>query len=336
MQKTLVLGALMFAFGLTMAQQVTTYSVYDTNHNGEISVTDVTETVTQITNNVAAASTQQYVTAEDLSSILKNIQNDLILIKAKLGIESQDDPEPSESSNSINGHAYVDLGITDANGKTLYWATCNVGATNPEDYGYYFAWGATTGCDNTTGTCSDHSFNWANAPFNGGKSSYSSSAWSSAKSTAVDANNNLLPANDAATANWGGAWRMPTYAEQTKLRTECYWQWVTSYNGKTVNGYVVYKAKATADKGKYSYNNPSLSATYSVASDTHIFLPAAGFRYDSYLRFGGSNGYYLSSSLNESNPDDARYLSFGSGGVNAGEYRRYFGRSVRPVCVSSE
>ena len=73
MKKTLVLGALMSAFGLTMAQQVTTYSVYDTDHNGQIEDTDVTATVTQITNDVDATGTQQCVTAEDLKRLLGEI-----------------------------------------------------------------------------------------------------------------------------------------------------------------------------------------------------------------------------------------------------------------------
>jgi len=334
MQKTLVLGALMSAFGLTMAQQVT----------------DVTETVTQ-TNDVDAANTQQCVTAEELNRLLGEINTRLAkldrleawMTSIAAEVEAQT-PEEYKESQTFNYHDYVDLGITDANGKTLYWATCNVGAENPEDYGYYFAWGATTGCDNTTGTCSTHTFNWANAPFNGGNSDYSVSAWDAAKNTAVDANNNLLPAYDAATVNWGGSWRMPTYAEQTKLRTECYWQWVTSYNGKTVNGYVVYKAKATADKGKYphydsstsSYVVPTPESTYSVTSDAHIFLPASGFRLDSSLYDDGSDGDYWSSSLLESYPVDAYGLSFDSSDVDWSGYYRYLGRSVRPVCVSSE
>ena len=241
------------------------------------------------------------------------------------------------STPDFNGHDYVDLGITDGSGNKILWATCNVGATNPEDYGLYFAWGATTGCDNTTGTCRTHTFNWPNTPFNGGNSSYSSDAWDAAKSTAVDANNVLLPANDAATANWGGSWRMPTSDERAKLLTECYWQWVTSYKGKTVNGYVVYKAKSANDKGKYSYKNPTPSETYSVESDTHIFLPAAGYRDDSGLDDGGSYGCYWSSSLyDESIPYYAWGLLFCSRSVDADNHDRYYGRSVRPVCLSSE
>jgi len=342
-KKYYLLSAILATFSWTMAQELTTYSVYDTNHNGELTAADATGVIEQVKNSVASNETQQYVTAEDLKSLLQvintklekleSIENRLTSIEAKVGIES---PNDDPASDPYNGHAYVDLGITDANGKKLLWATCNVGATNPEDYGQYFAWGATTGCDNTIGTCNDHSFDWSHAPFNGGNSDYSSSAWSSAKSTAVDANNILLPANDAATANWGGSWRMPTFDEQTKLCTGCYWEWVATYNGKSVKGYVVYKAKADADRGKYSYDNPTLSTTYSVASDAHIFMPAAGYRIDSSLGNDGSSGYYWSSSLSESYPGSAWYLFFYSGDVGASGDNRYSGFAVRAVCPSSE
>jgi len=242
--------------------------------------------------------------------------------------DGEEDMNPKE--DPTNGHAYVDLGITDANGKKLLWATCNVGATNPEDYGQYFAWGETT---------TKSTYDWSTYKYCKGssttmtkycnKSDYGYNSFTDTKTV-------LEAADDAATANWGGSWRMPTYAEQTKLRTECYWQWVTKYNGKSVNGYVVYKAKATADKGKYSYNNPTLSATYSVASDAHIFLPASGYRYDSSLGGAGSYGGYWSSSLDESYPGGAYYLDFDSSYVDWYGSYRYYGRSVRPVCVSSE
>jgi len=128
-------------------------------------------------------------------------------------------------------HDYVDLGLS------VKWATCNIGASKPEEGGLYFAWGDTKGY--TSDTSDGHSFNWSTAPFNGGNSSYSPSAWEDAKSSAVDSNNNLLPANDAATVNWGGTWRMPTYDEQTELRKNCYWEWTNSYNNTDVKGYIV-------------------------------------------------------------------------------------------------
>lgn len=335
MKNLFLLSALMATFGLSMAQEVQTYSVYDANQSGTISVEDVTATVEQVKNDVAATSTQQYVTAEDLSTMfgtilskLNSLESDIAVIKEKLGIE---DP-----SARFNGHDYVDLGITDADGKPIYWATCNVGASSPEEYGDYFAWGATTGYTNYASD--GHRFNWENAPFNGGDSEFSKTAWETAASSAVDTNNNLLPANDAATANWGGAWRMPTTSELEKGLLECYWEKVSSYNGATVSGYVVYKAKSDSDKGAFSINNPTLSATYSVASDAHIFLPAAGRRDNNNLEKLGSTGNYWSCTL-ETHPlsQPAYYractLFFDSTyDLGIGNDCRACGLTVRPVC----
>ena len=175
-------------------------------------------------------------------------------------------------SNTTNDHEYVDLGLS------VKWATCNVGANKPEDYGDYFAWGELA--PKTT-------YNW----------SYS-----------YTDNPTTLPlANDAACANWGGRWRMPTKDEQDELREQCTWNW-TSQNG--VNGY-----KVTSKKNGKS-----------------IFLPAAGFRSYSSLSNEGSYGHYWSSSLNADNLDHAYELDFGSDNVGRDDDNRYFGLSVRPVC----
>ena len=92
-----------------------------------------------------------------------------------------------------SGHEWVDLGLS------VQWATCNVGATAPEGYGDYYAWGET-------------------AP----KSSYLDSNYS------YSDNPDVLPLDkDAARVNWGGAWRMPTDAEWTELHTKCEWTWTT-------------------------------------------------------------------------------------------------------------
>ena len=98
---------------------------------------------------------------------------------------------------------------------------------------------------------------------------------------------------------------MPTDAEWTELRTKCTWTWTTQ-NG--VNGRLV-----TGPNGK------------------SIFLPAAGYRYDTFLNNAGSFGYYWSSSLSTGYPRDARFVYFYSGSVFRDYYRRYHGLSVRPV-----
>jgi hypothetical protein len=116
----------------------------------------------------------------------------------------------------------------------------------------------------------------------------------------------LDPEDDAATANWGGAWRMPTKAEQDELRNNCTWTWTTQ-NG--VNGY-----KVTGPNGN------------------SIFLPAAGYLVGGALNLAGSGGYYWSSSLYTDGPSGAYYVYFSSGGVDWYYGNRYYGFSVRPVC----
>ena len=230
------------------------------------------------------------------------------MIAAEIGAQT---PEEYEI---FKGHAYVDLGITDDSGNKILWATCNVGATSPEDYGSYFAWGETE---------TKSTYSWSTYKYCKGsdktqtkycnKSNYGDNSFTDSK-TVLDAE------DDAATVNWGGSWRMPTSAEQDKLRTNCYWEWVDSYNKKSVNGYVVYKKKS--------------SGSYSVESDTHIFLPAAGARYDKNFN-GGELNYYWSSSLNESNPSAASCLYFDVyGDIESNSNDRYLGLSVRPVCTS--
>lgn len=227
-------------------------------------------------------------------------------------------------------HEYVDLGLPSG----LKWATWNVGANSPEEYGDYFAWGATE---------PQELYDWAHTPYQTqNTTSYSSqkftkylgstsSSYKDPSATDADALKTVLDLeDDAAHVNWGGDWRMPTKEEQDELRENCYWKWVTSYNGKSVNGYIVYKVKDSADKGKYS-SSYSPVGSYSV-SDPHIFLPAAGYRSGSSLSGAGSRGNYWSSSLNSSYPDDACGLSFNSGGVYWSSGSRLCGQSVRPVC----
>ncbi|MDY4511824.1 MAG: hypothetical protein SPE10_00005, partial [Paludibacteraceae bacterium] len=114
-------------------------------------------------------------------------------------------------------------------------------------------------------------------------------------------------ADDAARANWGGAWRMPTDAEWTELRENCTWTWITK-NG--VNGYEV----------------------KSEANGNSIFLPAAGYRGLDDLFVAGSDGDYWSSSLCTDNPDYAWDVYFNSGGVYYWDGSgRCYGLSVRPV-----
>lgn len=220
-------------------------------------------------------------------------------------------------SDPFNGHAYVDLGLKDEQGHTIYWATCNVGATTPEDYGDYFAWGETEpyyqAGHSQDSPCSSWKtgktgYNWANYKWCNGDYYTQTKYCTSVDYGTVDNKTVLELEDDAATQNWGGNWRMPTKDEQDQLRTSCTWTWNSTKKGYTVTG----------------------------PNGNSIFLPAAGYRSDSDLNYAGSNGYYWSSSLGPSLSHFAYYLYFNSWSQDTDDYTRYLGRSVRAVCVSIE
>ena len=214
------------------------------------------------------------------------------------------------ATGTENGHEYVDLGLPSG----TKWATCNVGAMKPEEFGDYYAWGETT----TKDYYGINNYKWR------GRTSIDGNTYAYAKTT-------LDLSDDAAATNWGGKWRMPTDAQWDELVYECYWVWTESYNNSNVKGYIVYKAKTSSDKGKKIYSSGTPSASYSL-SDAHIFLPAAGFRRNGDLGYAGSVGYYWFSSLSADNPNFAWDVSFNSDYVyyDYGGFRVY-GFSVRAV-----
>ena len=174
----------------------------------------------------------------------------------------------------VNGHAWVDLGLPSG----TKWATCNIGATSPEEYGDYFAWGET-----------------------------STKSYMSENSLTDGKYMNDISGNaqyDAAVANWGGGWRMPTKSEMQELIDKCTWTW-TAQNG--VNGYKV----------------------TSTVNSNSIFLPAAGYRDGASLNLAGYHGRYWSSTPNGNY--SASCLNFGSSSRSVSSNYRHYGRTVRPV-----
>ena len=203
--------------------------------------------------------------------------------------------EESKVTGTANGHEWVDLGLPSG----TKWATMNVGATTPEGYGSYYAWGETS----TKSTYNWSTYKWCKGSYDTQTKYCTSSSYGT-----VDNKTTLDLTDDAAYVNWGGDWRMPTKAEQDELRNTSYttWTWTTQ-NG--VKGYKV----------------------TSKTNGNSIFLPAAGYRYDSDLNVAGSYGYYWSSSLYSSGSDDACILYFSSSYVGWSHYRRFYGQSVRAV-----
>ena len=222
-----------------------------------------------------------------------------------------------ENPNPYNGTVgtAVDLGLPSG---TL-WADHNIGATNPEDYGDYYSWGE---------TATKETYDWSTYfDTNDGGNTFE-------KYNHNGGLTELETSDDVASQTWGGKWQMPTQAMIEELKSQCYWVWTTTYNGKSVNGYIVYKAKSDTDKGVKVYSDGTPSSDYDVASDPHLFLPAAGYRQGSELNNAGLNGYYWSRSLDLKASVNAYNLYFRSNLVlDYCTSSRDCGFAVRPVVL---
>ena len=197
-------------------------------------------------------------------------------------------------------YGYIDLGLPSG----LLWATCNVGAEMPEDYGDYFAWGETT---------TKSVYNWSTYQYCNGSSSTLTKYCTNSSygyNGFTDNLTNLLPEDDAAAANWGGDWRMPTKEEWQELLNNTTSVWTTQ-NG--VNGRL-----------------------FTASNGNSLFLPAAGCRDESILDHTGIRGFYWSNSLDLDNPRNAWRVEIYSDDINPHSYYRYYGRSVRAVRYASQ
>ena len=200
-------------------------------------------------------------------------------------------PSESDTTRYDNGHGYVDLGLPSG----LKWATCNVGASSPEDYGDYYAWGElSTKEEYTESNCSTYKEHIGNISGN--------------------------PQYDVARKKWGGSWRMPTRAEFKELIDNCTWEWTTKGGH---NGY-----KVTGPSG----NSIFLPAAGDrLGADTLTEDPAAGFRLVADTHSAESYGFYWSATPYEGGTEDAYRLLFRSDFGRVFWYDRSRGHSVRPV-----
>lgn len=197
-------------------------------------------------------------------------------------------------------HDYVDLGLPSG----LLWATCNIGANKPEDYGSYFAWGET----NTKNkyTADNYKYYRKTTGYFGGEyklikyctnSEYGYDGF-------VDNITQLLLSDDAATMNWDANWRIPTKAEWDELISHCLPTWTTQQGVKGL--------------------------LFTASNGQTLFLPASG-RYDSELHGIDNFGDYLSSKIRASDPSIVFGFSFLYNDYEVGNLGRYVGYSVRPV-----
>lgn len=200
------------------------------------------------------------------------------------------------------GHEYVDLALPSG----IKWATCNVGASSPEEYGDYYAWGEI----DAKSTYDSGTYKWCSETF-----SSMTKYWTYSSEMTYDNKIVLDLEDDVAHVKWGGDWRMPTIDELCEIRDDCIWT-ETTMNG--INGYKV----ASKTNGNF------------------IFLPFAGFRYNDELAAAGEVAKYWSCMLSNATPSEAAFLQLLSSSMTSDnlnlvnmsyDYRTY-GLSVRAVC----
>lgn len=179
-------------------------------------------------------------------------------------------------------HEAIDMGLS------VKWAAENLGAATPEAFGLHYAWAE---------AAPKEDYSWQTY------------AWGTSeeltKYTTESGLTQIEAADDAATALWGGAWRMPTDAEMKELLDNCTWAWTTQ-NG--TDGYLV-----TARNGN------------------SIFLPTTGLYYGDFLDDDETGGYYWTSTLRTGYDSFARRLQFDSENCDLGTSSRFIGFAIRAV-----
>ena len=257
----------------------------DVDGSGKVNIADVTELIDLLFNYLVDV--DLYPAADVDGNGVIGIADVVELIDMLLQAEvPQDD------------HEWVDLGLPSG---TL-WATCNVGADKPEDYGDYFAWGETEPKDYYDWS----TYKWCNGS-NDTMTKYCANS-SYGYNGFTDDKTELDPEDDAAYVNWGENWRMPTTDQQLELITNCTHTW-TQLNG--VNGMLV-----TGPNGNT------------------LFVPAAGYRWGDYLRRAGTDAFCWSCSFDPGQTTGALGLHFSSGNLIRILDGRRYGDTVRPVRVS--
>lgn len=229
------------------------------------------------------------------SAFMKKIFDCILiaLIGIVVPLASCSKDEPKDDRGEYNGHEYVDLGLPCG----VKWATCNVGATLPSDFGDYFAWGETQ----------------PKETYASNNSKFYNVGYPELKGMGViDSDGNLTAKYDVATIEWGGKWRMPTKEELIELRNQCTWipttlNDVKGYQVTGPNGNSIFLPSA----GYYNHTENDAGSHGLINVDSH------GYYWSSTLYSGGASAWGLDFPFYSPN--------------EIGSFHRYFGFTVRPV-----
>jgi len=201
-------------------------------------------------------------------------------------------------SNNKNKVDYIPANVQAVDlGLSVRWASCNLGAETPEDYGNYYAWGE---------VLPKQDYCWENYKYANGEYLYELTKYCNdaryGDNGFTDTKTTLDPKDDAAHVIWGGNWRIPTADEWDELIKHCTWTWTTG-------GYQV----------------------TSRLNSNSIFLPAAGICFQGSY-YNEMDGSYISSSSYVDDMSMAQSLNFYQNGGYLLPNYRCRGLTIRPVC----
>ena len=243
----------------------------------------------------------EFITKFDTTAELATFSATTDFGKPHVSLTKDDSKVHYFENNSHNGHEYVEIG-------GLKWATMNIGASQPSEYGLYFAWGDTQGytAEQVGSGEGQKYFGWADYKYGNGTSEPGATGMT--KYNATDGLTTLEAVDDAAVANWGGSWRMPTTAEFQALGAAVNTAWTQVNN--------VY----------------GILCTNKTDSSKTLFFPAAGNWHDGSVGGVGDNSSYWSSSLGTIGRQLACCLYLYSSDARWDNFsNRYVGYAVRPV-----
>ena len=195
--------------------------------------------------------------------------------------------------------SYVDLGLS------VNWATCNIGASSPEELGDYYAWGEIS---------TKETYNWTTYKWKKENSSLLTKYCSIEEYGYADKKNYLDSQDDVAQSLFGNDWFFPSDQEWLELVNNCKWEWTTINNN---NGWLI-------------------TSLIDGFTDKSIFLPASGIKKENKLESTSSNAYYWSRQVYDENPRVAHSFFIDSLEHTPKFLNRCYGLPVRPVCISSD